>query len=361
MSFGNFCRFSWRSKVLGAVAGSKLLLCKVTPGSHRESRNTHCFQEPGFKDERGVPELLSFASLRVASVFISETNSPMEELREEDVVFVGSAFAFNRQSLATCAHLFQGPPRRLVVRFGDGRWANAELRGASTATDVAVLKLDVQASPLTFSQSLPKQGERVVVCGMTQHGQEVVGLSGLVSQPRQRFRGLPEEPTMHFVQLALPTLPGMSGSPVLNSEGKVCAMVAKKFEEHGLALPVERVLPVAECLEAGYPWRLPLLGMEVKAGGSLLNPSVLVKAFASASAAAKSGVEVGDEILEINGTKVATLLEMREALLAMGDGRVSSCRVKLRLRRQSRTVDVAFDAPRAPSGPQDVSMIELEE
>jgi hypothetical protein len=28
--------------------------------------------------------------------------------------------------------------RRLVVRFGDGRWANAELRGASIATDVAV-------------------------------------------------------------------------------------------------------------------------------------------------------------------------------------------------------------------------------
>ena len=28
--------------------------------------------------------------------------------------------------------------RRLVVRFGDGRWANAELRGSSTVTDVAV-------------------------------------------------------------------------------------------------------------------------------------------------------------------------------------------------------------------------------
>ena len=34
-------------------------------------------------------------------------------LSGQDVVFVGSAFAFNRQSLATCAHLFQGPPRRL--------------------------------------------------------------------------------------------------------------------------------------------------------------------------------------------------------------------------------------------------------
>lgn len=287
----------------------------------------------------------------------------MEELREEDVVFVGSAFAFNRQSLATCAHLFQGPPRRVLLRFGDGRWANAELRGASTAADVAVLRLSppqAALSPWSFSRSLPKQGQRVVVCGMTQHGQEVVGLSGLVSQPRQRFRGIPDDPTTHFVQLALPTLPGMSGSPVLNSEGKVCAMVAKKFEEHGLALPVERVLPVAECLEAGYPWRLPLLGMEVKAGGTLMHPSVVVKAFPSASAAAKSGVEVGDEILEINGTKVATLLEMREALLALGDAR-ATCHVKLRLRRQSRTLDVAFDAPRAPCGPQDVSVIELEE
>eukprot|EP00435_Cladocopium_sp_Y103_P007928 s527_g2.t1 len=250
---------------------------------------------------------------------------------------------------------------RVVVRFSDGRWANAQLRGSCTATDVAVLKLDEALSPLTFSRSLPKQGERVVVCGMTQHGQEVVGLSGLVSQPRQRFRGLPDDPTTHFVQLALPTLPGMSGSPVVNSEGKVCAMVAKKFEEHGLALPVERVLPVAECLEAGYPWRLPLLGMEVQAGGTLTNPSVVVKAFPSASAAAKAGVEVGDEILEINGTKMATLLEMREALLSLGDPRATpskTCRVRLRLRRQSRTLDVAFDAPRAPSGPQDVSMID---
>ena len=36
---------------------------------------------------------------------------------------------------------------------------------------------------------------------------------GEPSHGRQRFRGLPEEPTMHFVQLALPTLPGMSGRP----------------------------------------------------------------------------------------------------------------------------------------------------
>lgn len=43
----------------------------------------------------------------------------------QDVVFVGSAFAFNRQSLATCAHLFQGPPRRFFsfgTSISSGEW-----------------------------------------------------------------------------------------------------------------------------------------------------------------------------------------------------------------------------------------------
>ena len=41
------------------------------------------------------------------------------------MVFVGSAFAFNRQSLATCAHLFQGPPRRFFsfgISISSGDW-----------------------------------------------------------------------------------------------------------------------------------------------------------------------------------------------------------------------------------------------
>ncbi|CAK9102868.1 unnamed protein product [Durusdinium trenchii] len=195
---------------------------------------------------------------------------------------------------------------------------------------------------------------------MTQHGQEAVGLSGLVSQPRQRFRGVPLEPTVHFVQLALPTLPGMSGSPVLNMNGEVCAMVAKKFEEHGLAIPAERVRCVVECLEAGYPWRLPVLGMEVKVGGTLTSPAVVVKSLQASSAAAVAGIQVGDEILAINGTPVGSLLEMREVLLQLGDTRQKS-RLRLRVRRSGCSLDFHLDAPRAPSGPQDVFAIQLSE
>ncbi|CAK9102816.1 unnamed protein product [Durusdinium trenchii] len=256
--------------------------------------------------------------------------------------------------------------RHLVLRFGDGRWAAAELHGSCMAADVAVLRLcdeaELQAvsAPFRFSRDLPRQGERVLVCGMTQHGQEAVGLSGLVSQPRQRFRGVPLEPTVHFVQLALPTLPGMSGSPVLNMNGEVCAMVAKKFEEHGLAIPAERVRCVVECLEAGYPWRLPVLGMEVKVGGTLTSPAVVVKSLQASSAAAVAGIQVGDEILAINGTPVGSLLEMREVLLQLGDTRQKS-RLRLRVRRSGCSLDFHLDAPRAPSGPQDVFAIQLSE
>ncbi|CAJ1370861.1 unnamed protein product [Effrenium voratum] len=236
--------------------------------------------------------------------------------------------------------------RRLLLRFGDGRLASAELMGLSAAADVAVLKLQgTQAKPLRFNDTLPRQGDQVSVCGMTQHGLEAVSLSGHVSQPRQRFRGLGEDPATRFVQLALPTLPGMSGSPVLDKDGKVVAMVAKKFEEHGLAIPATRVRQVAECLEAGHPWRLPMLGLEVQAAGTLAAPAVLVKALKPGSAAGAAGVEVGDVIVAIDDTPVASLLDMREALLARGDARFPA-QLRLRLRRSEATLELLVETPR---------------
>jgi len=70
-------------------------------------------------------------------------------------------------------------------------------------------------------------------------------LFGETSHGRQRFRGLPEEPTMHFVQLALPTLPGMSGRPrgpsghpvgegnVEKNMGKTSSSIGKWWENDG--------------------------------------------------------------------------------------------------------------------------------
>lgn len=336
-----------------------------------------------------VAELLDAVRPATASVFVVEADkesnpsSQLENLREQDVVFVGSGFTHDAgRFFVTCAHLFEGrwgiaKSRPLVLRFGDGSWALAELWGSCAQADVAVLRVlppdPSQASSvlatrprpaLTMSvkEPLPKQGQHVVVYGASQHGCEGVGLSGLVSQPRQAFRGLTEEMSTHFIQLALPTLPGMSGSPVVDAEGRVIAMVAKKFEEHGLAVPAARVGSVAACLEAGFAWRPPMLGLELQIGGSLTEPTVVVLALRPKSAAEAAGVQAGDEVIAVQGSPVASVLDVRTALLDLGDVRAAGAsmesqrvNVELRLRRAGKELRVVVDAPRAAAGPQDTA------
>jgi len=286
----------------------------------------------------------------------------------------GSGFVFGDGTcVATCAHLFEGKSGKLqfIVRFGDGRLCAAKLRGSNAAADVAVLGLvsdgqhsDIKAcsqQPLVLeaSQATPRQGERVAVCGWTQHGREPVALIGMVSQPRQSFRGLAEEPGTHFIQVALPTLPGMSGSPVVNSNGALVAMMAKRFEEHGLALPAARVAIFAQCLEQGLPCSTPVLGLELEAVGFLLEPGVAVRAVQPDSPAAIAGIAVGDRIEAVEEQAVETILDVREAIslrgatAALANGKKagsSECltvTVRMRLRRagSSRDAVIATSSP----------------
>eukprot|EP00434_Breviolum_minutum_P011523 symbB.v1.2.010159.t3/scaffold660.1/size175713/16 len=90
--------FGMWPKVFGSVVCSKVLL--YSHGQSKCKKTTHC-QEFRFT-EPGLPDLLSLAKFRTASVFVAEKKLPLDQLREEDVIFVGSAFAYAKRCLATC-------------------------------------------------------------------------------------------------------------------------------------------------------------------------------------------------------------------------------------------------------------------
>lgn len=290
-------------------------------------------------------------------------------LQPMDTTYLGSGFVYDRGDFAaTCAHLFENRFAEPVfaVRFGDGRWCLAELWGASAPADVAVLRLRDGASSgrgssrkhprLDAEQELPEQGDWVAVCGATQHGLHPVGLVGMVSQPRQSFRAFLEEAGVHFLQVVLPTLPGMSGSPVVGASGEVVAMLAKKFEEHGLALPVSHVARVARHLEAGGSWRPPVLGLELALGGSVQQPRVVVCDMQRGSAAEAAGVRQGDHLIAVGQTRVTSILEVREVLMAMGgDGQETSSHLGVRLQvwrpEEGRSLELTVAAPLAKPSP----------
>lgn len=324
--------------------------------------------------EAAVRATGALAASRRAGPGAYSGNLGVDCLRPGDVTFLGSGFVYGSGDfVATCAHLFENrfTEPLFAVRFGEGGWRLAELWGASAAADVAVLRLieggEGSATAagrrrlrLSSATPLPRQGEWVAVCGSTQHGCDTVGVVGVVTQPRQAFHGLAEEAGVHFVQVAVPTLPGMSGSPVVGASGEVVGMLAKKFEEHGLALPAAHVATVAHCLQDGGCWRPPVLGLELAIGGTVQQPRVAVRAVHVGCAAEAAGVCRGDEILTVEGTNVRSVVDVREALLKLGGqcggvgdvgGAANRVRVRLGLRRGQQHLEVIVDAPAAPPSP----------
>eukprot|EP00922_Rhytidocystis_sp_ex-Travisia-forbesii_P009094 GHVS01013279.1.p1 GENE.GHVS01013279.1~~GHVS01013279.1.p1 ORF type:complete len:247 (-),score=64.85 GHVS01013279.1:962-1702(-) len=141
--------------------------------------------------------------------------------------FLGSGYAYTEDHVVTAAHLFNdvAPNARLTLLTDDRQLVQAELVGRHTETDVAVVRVNglPRLPPMELSESPqpPRQGHVVVTYGATEHGDEPVGVVGTVSQPRQTFSSLSAEQPVRYIQLALITVAGMSGSPV-------CDMVANR-------------------------------------------------------------------------------------------------------------------------------------
>ncbi|CAE7753581.1 unnamed protein product, partial [Symbiodinium pilosum] len=93
---------------------------------------------------------------------------------------------------------------------------------------------------------------------------------------------------------------------------------------------------------AGCLWRPPTLGLEVQESGTVLAPTILVKAVRGKGALA-AGVQVGDEVLTIGQVPVVDLLSMREALSDLGDSRTGDPPLSVTLRRAGKVLEVKME------------------
>eukprot|EP00922_Rhytidocystis_sp_ex-Travisia-forbesii_P009086 GHVS01013262.1.p1 GENE.GHVS01013262.1~~GHVS01013262.1.p1 ORF type:complete len:258 (-),score=22.85 GHVS01013262.1:195-968(-) len=213
------------------------------------------------------------------------------------------------------------PNARLTLLTDDRQLVQAELVGRHTETDVAVVRVNglPRLPPMELSESPqpPRQGHVVVTYGATEHGDEPVGVVGTVSQPRQTFSSLSAEQPVRYIQLALITVAGMSGSPVCDVDGRVVGMVVKKFHEYGLALPIRQVLRVARAIESnGASWTRPSLGLSLRTHSALSPPigGVLIDYVSTGSMAEKAGLKYSDLIVEVNGVTVDSHHDVCELL-----------------------------------------------
>jgi len=141
--------------------------------------------------------------------------------------YSGTGFALTNDGYLVTNYHLTADADSVYIQTGDGRYTRARVVAFEPATDVAVLKVadkDFRFSneevPYTISGGRTSLGARVFTLGYPQD--EVVYNEGYVSA-RHGFEGDSAQ-----YRLEVPAGPGQSGSPVLDAQGNLIAIVLGK-------------------------------------------------------------------------------------------------------------------------------------
>lgn len=247
--------------------------------------------------------------------FFEQLPNTPEQPRRQSGGF-GSGFIISEDGyIITNAHVVKDATE-IRVGLHDRREYQAELVGSDTASDIALLKLDVEGLPVITvgdSENL-RVGEWVLAIG-SPFGFEHTATQGIVSA---LARSLPDDTYVPFIQTDVAVNPGNSGGPLFNTDGEVVGVNSQIYSRSGgyqglsFAIPINVAMSIADQLkDKGFATR-GWLGVSIQNVDQALAESfgldkpegALVAQVGSDSPAEKGGLDSGDIILRFNGKKV---------------------------------------------------------
>src|SRR6516162_4663603 len=207
----------------------------------------------------------------------------------------------------------------IEVQLSDGRTKKAQLVGADSQSDLAVLKIDAPGvKPLTLADSDTVQpGDFVLAIGNPFGLQETVtdGIISWKGRPNSTdFRG-------YLLQTNAAINPGNSGGPLINVRGEVVGINEQILSKSGgsegigFAIPCNTVsMALESVLKHGRIIR-GYLGIQTGAlqrgGGDADTGGVTVGDVVSGSPAEQAGLQPGDVILKFDGRDVKSFRALR--------------------------------------------------
>lgn len=161
--------------------------------------------------------------------------------RDGQQIGIGTGFVIDATGLiATNFHVIT-EGRAFTVELPTGRELSVQaVESSDRSNDLALIRVDVGEEKLPALElagnSLPSQGSRVLAFGNPLGMRDSV-VTGIVS-------AIQDIDSREMIQLAMPTQPGNSGGPLVNSEGKVIGIINMKSaidDNLGFAIPVKQL------------------------------------------------------------------------------------------------------------------------
>ncbi|MEE9344732.1 MAG: DegQ family serine endoprotease [Methylococcales bacterium] len=231
---------------------------------------------------------------------------------------LGSGFIISHDGYMITNHHVVKDAATIIVRLQDRRELEAKVIGSDKRSDIALLKLDGNNLPTVKigSSADLEVGEWVVAIG-SPFGFDHSVTAGIVSA---KGRSLPSDSYVPFIQTDVAINPGNSGGPLFNMKGEVVGVNSQIYSRTGgfmglsFSVPMDVAMKVVEQIKSSGHVQRGWLGVQIQDVSRELAESfgmnkpqgALVSKVVKNSPAQKSGLQVGDVIIEFNGKTITT-------------------------------------------------------
>jgi putative serine protease PepD len=276
--------------------------------------------------------------------------------QQQETEAEGSGFVIDgKGDILTNEHVVDGATS-ITVHFHDGTTAKGTLVGSDKSTDVAIVKVDVNASelhPLTLGDSSTVQpGQSVVAIG-SPFGLPGSMTSGIVSAVNRTITAPNGFSISGAIQTDAAINHGNSGGPLIdvstNSVIGIDAQIESDSNDNagvGFAVPIDAAKSAADTLIAGGTVQHSYLGVTV--GDATTRSGAQVGCVVTNGPADKAGLKAGDVITAVDGTAVSGA----DALTASLSSRAPGDKVTLTVVNGGSTKSVGVTLGSRPSTTQ---------
>jgi serine protease Do len=252
--------------------------------------------------------------------FFGPGQQPRRSFKQKSL---GSGFLIDKQgSILTNNHVVEDADE-IVVKLSDGTEHKAKVLGRDKKTDVALIRIDraPAVTPIVFGDSDRLQvGEWVMAIG-NPFGLENTVTAGIVSA---KGRHIGAGPYDNFIQTDASINPGNSGGPLINLRGEVVGINSAIYSRSGgnigigFASPINIAKDLLPDLESHGRVTRGWLGVLIQKVTPEIAESLglhetsgaLVADVTKGGPAKEAGIQVGDVIVEFDGSPVKESLDL---------------------------------------------------
>jgi len=285
-------------------------------------------------------ELVAVANPSIARITTHNSRQPRSPSRDDGV---GGGFVVAADGLLVTSRHVVGGAQRIIVTLPGHEPVDGKIVGSDEATDVALLRVPLRGlRPLAIGSARRLRVGQWVLAAGSPYNMPNSWSVGIVSGLGRSNVGIGPKTMRDFIQTDAAANLGNSGGPLLDAQGRAVGVMTVIFSRTGghqgvgLAVPIDAAMASVERLRSGRrsPKR-PSMGVRVREqpGRGGMPGGLAISGFEPNSAAAASGLRVGDLILSAAGRVMRRSVDLQRVVWARKVGDLVSVTVRRGNRR----------------------------